>query len=157
MDSIDIPPTPTVLNGEFIMPSDDVAQPDGSTEFESSSPFFPSEPFRDKFATFPRKLGGRIGDFGDKEIPLIYCARKLTAFFLLPDEKGDLIPDSCVRVSLKVLAMDCLANVITWLPKIFLLTLYFDQVNLILINIDDTLFWITIKFQNLAMAITMSH
>ncbi len=132
MDSIDIPPTPTVLNGDFVLPSssDDVTQPDGPTEFESSSPFFPSEPFRDKFATFPRKLGGKIGDFGDKEIPLIYCARKLTAYFLLPDEKGDLIPDSCVRVSLKVLAMDCLANVITWLPKIFLLTLYFDQVNI---------------------------
>ena len=129
MDSIDVPPTPTVLNGEFNLTSDDVTQPDGPTEFESSSPFAPSEPFRDKFATFPRRLGGRIGDFGDKEIPLIYCARKLTALFLLPDEKGDLIPDSCVRVSLKVLAMDCLANVITWLPKIFLLTLYFDQVN----------------------------
>ena len=132
MDSIDVPPTPTVLNGEFILTSssDDVTQPDGPpTEVESSSPFFPSEPFRDKFATFPRKLGGRIGDFDDKEIPLIYCARKLTALFLLPDEKGDLIPDSCVRVSLKVLAMDCLANVITWLPKIFLLTLYFDQVS----------------------------
>ena len=135
MDSIDVPPTPTVLNGEFNLTSDDVTQPDGPTEFESSSPFAPSEPFRDKFATFPRRLGGRIGDIGDKEIPLIYCARKLTALFLLPDEKGDLIPDSCVRVSLKVLAMDCLANVITWLPKIFLLTLYFDQVNCTLMNI----------------------
>jgi hypothetical protein len=49
---------------------------------------------------------------------------------LLPDEKGDLIPDSCVRVSLKVLAMDCLANVITLLPKIFLLTMYSDQVSI---------------------------
>lgn len=61
----------------------------------------------------------------------IYCARKITALFLLPDEKGDLIPDSCVRVSIKVLATDCLASVISLLPKISQLTLYSDQVNLL--------------------------
>ena len=73
-------------------------------EFESSSPYFPSEPFgdkfgsfRDKFGSFPRKFGGKIGDFSDKAIPLIYCARKLTALFLLPDEKGDLVSDSMKR------------------------------------------------------------
>jgi hypothetical protein len=130
MDSIDVPPTP-ITNTEFLLPDEEQTDGGGTSgqEFENSVPIFPSEPFRDKFSSFPRKIGGRVGDFGDKEIPLIYCARKLTALFLLPDEKGDLIPDSCVRVSLKVLAMDCLANVITWLPKIFLLTLYSDQVS----------------------------
>ena len=67
-------------------------------EFERSSPYFPSEPFRDKFGSFPRKLGGKIGDFGDQAIPLIYCARKLTALFLLPDEKGDLVTNSTKQI-----------------------------------------------------------
>ena len=129
MDSMDIPPTPS-SNLEFFNP-DEMGGGDpinGSTDFPSAT-FGGPELFRDKFSSFPRKISGKIGDICDKNIPLIFCARKLTALFLLPDEKGDLIPDSCVRVSLKVLAMDCLANVITLLPKIFLLTLYSDQVS----------------------------
>jgi len=132
MDSIDIPPTP-VSNVEFSLPDDVINdQTNGASvsaqDYDSLAHSFGPNSSRDKFSTFPRKICGKIGDFGDKNIPLIFCARKLTAVFLLPDEKGDLIPDSCVRVSLKVLAMDCLANVITLLPKIFLLTLYSDQV-----------------------------
>ena len=129
MDSMDIPPIPS-SNLEFFNP-DEMGGGDsinGSTDFPSAT-FGGPELFRDKFSSFPRKISGKIGDICDKNIPLIFCARKLTALFLLPDEKGDLIPDSCVRVSLKVLAMDCLANVITLLPKIFLLTLYSDQVS----------------------------
>ena len=130
MDSLDIPPTP-VSTHEFFAP-DDLGgdSTNGALDFPSATlSFGGQELYRDKFSSFPRKISGKIGDFCDKNISLIFCARKLTALFLLPDEKGDLIPDSCVRVSLKVLAMDCLANVITLLPKIFLLTLYNDQVS----------------------------
>jgi hypothetical protein len=133
MDSLDIPPTP-VSNVEFIL-ADDVAndQNNGASlaaqDHDASGLYLGLDSFPVKCSSFPRKICGKIGDFCDKNISLIFCARKLTALFLLPDEKGDLIPDSCVRVSLKVLAMDCLANVITLLPKIFLLTLYSDQVS----------------------------
>lgn len=115
MDSIDIPPTP-FSNVEFSIPdnigNDQVNGGIVSAQDYDSLAAYTIGPdyYRDKFSTFPRKICGKIGDFCDKNIPLIFCARKLTAIFLLPDEKGDLIPDSCVRVSLKVIAMDCLVS-----------------------------------------------
>lgn len=69
-----------------------------------------------------------IGSFHDKDVPLIYCSRKLGAKFLLMNSKGDLIPDNKVRVSTKVLAIGCLTYAIAMSPKVFLLTLYSDTV-----------------------------
>ena len=68
-----------------------------------------------------------IGGFCDGDIPLIYCARKLTFTFLLTREKNVLTPDRVSRVSTKVLAMNCLAASIRLCPKIFLITLFADQ------------------------------
>lgn len=43
-----------------------------------------------------------IGRFCDTDIPLIYCARKITSLFLLTKEKGVLTPREKARVSVKV-------------------------------------------------------
>ncbi len=74
---------------------------------------------------------GDVGSFFDKDVPLIFCARKLTAQFLLMNTKGELIPDNAVRVSTKALALGCLTQAVSLAPKIFLLTLHADVVNIL--------------------------
>ena len=72
------------------------------------------------------EIKGNLGSFLDKDVPLIYCSRKLCTQFLLSPSKGDLIKDSKVRVSTKALAIGCLTKVVKMSPKVFLLTLYSD-------------------------------
>ena len=70
---------------------------------------------------------GIIGSFTDTDIPLIFCARKLTLSFLLTTSKGEQTPKLQARTSVKVLALGCLTAVLRLAPKIFLLTLLCDQ------------------------------
>ena len=64
-----------------------------------------------------------LGSFCDHDVPLIYCVRRLSATFLLSKNKGELLSDRLVRVSLKALAIGCITNAIVLSPKVFLLTL----------------------------------
>ena len=68
-----------------------------------------------------------LGSFNDHDVPLIYCVRLLGATFLLSKNKGELLDDKLVRVSLKTLAMGCITNAIILSPKVFLLTLQIHQ------------------------------
>ena len=80
-----------------------------------------------KQSTTATKLGD-IGSFTDKDVPLIYCSRKLVAKFLISERKGELVPDNKIRVSIKALAMGCLTQAVAMSPKVFLLTLQTDGV-----------------------------
>ncbi|XP_008191527.2 huntingtin [Tribolium castaneum] len=64
-----------------------------------------------------------IGSFLDTDISLVYCARLITKSFLLSGQKGVCIPDKSVRVSVKSLALTCLASIVRIYPKILLLCL----------------------------------
>jgi huntingtin len=76
-----------------------------------------------------------LGNFCDHDVPLIYCVRHLTATFLLSKNKGELLSDKFIRVSLKALAIGCVTNALALSPKVFLLTLrmYNDNSN----NMDN--------------------
>uniref|UniRef100_T1KK12 Huntingtin n=1 Tax=Tetranychus urticae TaxID=32264 RepID=T1KK12_TETUR len=66
-----------------------------------------------------------IGDFTSEDtIPLEYCTRLLCVKFLLNSTKSGLIPDKSVRVSVKSLALSCLAPIVQLYPKAFLLDLH---------------------------------
>ena len=114
-----------------LMDSVDVPTPRVSV---SNHPDFPDEENIEEFESLEDRpksgFKGDIGTFTDKDVPLIYCSRKLVAQFLLSSEKGKLIPDSKVRVSTKALAIGCLTHAITMTPKVFLLTLYSDTVSI---------------------------
>ncbi|XP_053209649.1 huntingtin-like [Panonychus citri] len=65
-----------------------------------------------------------IGDFTSEDtIPLEYCTRLICAKFLLNSTKNGLIPDKTVRISVKSLALSCLAPIVQLYPKAFLLDL----------------------------------
>ncbi len=53
-----------------------------------------------------------IGTLYDKTgSPLLYCARHLSYNFLLSESKGQMKSDRSVRVSVKSLALNCLAHI----------------------------------------------
>ena len=64
-----------------------------------------------------------VGNYEDKDISLHYLARKLVSMFLLSEEKGELIKDMKVRVSVKTLVVTCLQEMIIMCPQIWTLTL----------------------------------
>lgn len=61
-----------------------------------------------------------IGDFKDKNTPLIYCFRFIAKNFLLAGYPNSTIPDKITRVSVKSLALSCLSSIISLHPHIFL-------------------------------------
>ncbi|CAG7730919.1 unnamed protein product [Allacma fusca] len=67
-----------------------------------------------------------IGSLYMANVPIYYCARFLTYNFLLAGQKGHLRPDIEVRISVKVLASNCLINLISICPQIFSLPLSVD-------------------------------
>lgn len=81
-----------------------------------------------------------IGDFKDKNIPLIYCARFITKNFLLSGSPNILIPDKIVRVSVKSLALTCLSTIVGLYPQIFVQYLDKTQKSQ---QISDVLFYAT--------------
>lgn len=62
-----------------------------------------------------------IGSLYDKTgcSPLLYCARHLSYSFLLSERKGQMKSDRSVRVSVKSLALNCLAHIGSLEPLIW--------------------------------------
>lgn len=66
-----------------------------------------------------------IGSLTDGSIPLVYCARHLATSFLLTGYPGYRMPDRNVRVSVKALALNCVAAIVRLHPNVF--QLYLDK------------------------------
>ncbi|XP_075986871.1 huntingtin [Anticarsia gemmatalis] len=66
-----------------------------------------------------------IGSADDDDVPLKYCARLLASKFLLTGNKGGVIPDRSIRVSLKSSALNCLSELLRLYPQA--MTLYLDK------------------------------
>lgn len=66
-----------------------------------------------------------IGSLTDGSIPLVYCARHLATSFLLTGHPGYRMPDRNVRVSVKALALNCVAAIVRLHPNVF--QLYLDK------------------------------
>ncbi|KAJ8928271.1 hypothetical protein NQ314_019222 [Rhamnusium bicolor] len=66
-----------------------------------------------------------IGEFLDKNIPIIYCVRLITKMFLLAGTPRTCIPDKSIRVSVKSLALSCLSSIFFLYPAGFLI--YLDK------------------------------
>jgi len=63
-----------------------------------------------------------IGSFTDSDIPLKFCCRHLVSSFLLTGKPGHLIPDKLFRVSVKSLALTCIAYILKLYPHLFTMT-----------------------------------
>lgn len=73
----------------------------------------------------PSRIKGDIGHYTDgNSAPLVHCVRLLSASFLLTGEKGALVPDRDVRVSVKALAVSCVGAAIALHPESFFSKLY---------------------------------
>ncbi|XP_041368406.1 huntingtin-like isoform X2 [Gigantopelta aegis] len=71
--------------------------------------------------------GSDVGSILGDEMPLVYCVRLLCRRFLLQGEHGALIPDKITRVSLKSLALGCIASSFTLCPQIFFYKLFPEE------------------------------
>ncbi|NWJ09418.1 HD protein, partial [Crypturellus undulatus] len=75
--------------------------------------------------TKPSRVKGDIGHYTDgNAAPLVHCVRLLSASFLLTGEKGALVPDRDVRVSVKALAVSCVGAAVALHPESFFSKLY---------------------------------
>ncbi|CAI9613978.1 unnamed protein product, partial [Staurois parvus] len=73
----------------------------------------------------PSRIKGDIGHYTDGDAaPLVHCVRLLSASFLLTGQKGDLVPDRDVRVSVKALALSCVGAAVALYPESFFNKLY---------------------------------
>ncbi|NXA45673.1 HD protein, partial [Nothocercus julius] len=71
------------------------------------------------------RVKGDIGHYTDgNAAPLVHCVRLLSASFLLTGEKGALVPDRDVRVSVKALAVSCVGAAVALHPESFFSKLY---------------------------------
>ncbi|KAM6440076.1 huntingtin isoform 3-T3 [Liasis olivaceus] len=71
------------------------------------------------------RIKGDIGGYKDgTAAPLVHCVRLLSASFLLTGEKGALVPDKDVRVSVKALAIGCVGAAVALHPEAFFSKLY---------------------------------
>jgi hypothetical protein len=103
------------ITAQLSSQSDDVRDEEGSLIMSSPSPVASqgcSMPF----------LACDVGSFTDAAIPLLYCSRHLAASFLLTGCAGLTVTDSSVRVSVKALALSCIANIIRLSPNIIFLS-----------------------------------
>ncbi|XP_012166671.2 huntingtin isoform X2 [Bombus terrestris] len=62
-----------------------------------------------------------VGTFTDPDIPLKFCCRYLVSSFLLTGNIGHVIPDKYFRVSVKSLALTCVAYILKLCPNLFLI------------------------------------
>ncbi|KAK3887735.1 hypothetical protein Pcinc_008172 [Petrolisthes cinctipes] len=85
----------------------------------------PNKSVEEKPASFD-KMKGSIGSFTDEDIPIKYLVRYLTSSFLLSGHVGSLIPDRTVRVSIKVLALNCVGLSVMVLPSLMAQPLFID-------------------------------
>uniref|UniRef100_A0A8C5NKG6 Huntingtin n=1 Tax=Junco hyemalis TaxID=40217 RepID=A0A8C5NKG6_JUNHY len=73
----------------------------------------------------PCRVKGDIGHYTDRDCaPLVHCVRLLSASFLLTGDKGALVPDRDVRVSVKALAVSCVGAAVALHPESFFSKLY---------------------------------
>ncbi|XP_077136171.1 huntingtin isoform X3 [Ranitomeya variabilis] len=71
------------------------------------------------------RIKGDIGHYTDADAaPLIHCVRLLSASFLLTGQKGAMVPDRVVRVSVKALALSCVGAAVALYPEAFFSRLY---------------------------------
>ncbi|XP_076067326.1 huntingtin isoform X2 [Oratosquilla oratoria] len=70
------------------------------------------------------KIHGNIGSFTDEDISLKYLVRYLCSSFLLSGHVGSVIPDKTIRVSVKVLALNCVAAASSLVPNVMGETLF---------------------------------
>ncbi|XP_039217435.1 huntingtin isoform X2 [Crotalus tigris] len=71
------------------------------------------------------RIKGDIGGYQDgSAAPLVHCVRLLSASFLLTGEKGALVPDKEVRVSVKALAISCVGAAVALHPEAFFSKLF---------------------------------
>jgi hypothetical protein len=63
-----------------------------------------------------------VGSFTDAAVPLVHCSRHLAASFLLTGCAGFTMPDTSVRVSVKALALNCIASILRLSPSIIFLS-----------------------------------
>lgn len=56
--------------------------------------------------------------------PIVSCIRMLCTSFLLDGESGQLIPDKTIRVSVKVLSLNCVSQALGLCPQAFIAPLY---------------------------------
>ncbi|CAK1594401.1 unnamed protein product [Parnassius mnemosyne] len=66
-----------------------------------------------------------IGSSTDDDVVLKYCARLLASKFLLTGNKGGVIPDRSVRVSVKASSLTCLSEILRIYPQA--MTMYLDK------------------------------
>ncbi|XP_056410998.1 huntingtin isoform X2 [Hyla sarda] len=76
----------------------------------------------------PSRIKGDIGHYTDDDAaPLVHCVRLLSASFLLTGQKGAMVPDKVVRVSVKALALSCVGAAVALDPEAFFSRLYKPQ------------------------------
>lgn len=63
-----------------------------------------------------------IGRLTQADVPLKYCCRYLISTFLLTNKVGQLIPDKVFRVSVKSLALTCIAHILRIYPSLLFST-----------------------------------
>lgn len=63
-----------------------------------------------------------VGTFTDSDMPLKFCCRYLVSSFLLTGNVGHVIPDKYFRVSVKSLALTCVAYILKLCPNLFLIS-----------------------------------
>lgn len=68
-----------------------------------------------------------IGTFTDSDMPVKFCCRYLVSSFLLTGSAGHLMPDKLFRVSVKCLALTCVANILRLYPDLLLMTVAKDS------------------------------
>ena len=69
-------------------------------------------------AAAPEEVDLDIGSITGGGVSIQYLARLLVSRFLLGPEKGELVPDSVVRVSVKTLALSCMCEIILQNPQV---------------------------------------
>ena len=67
-----------------------------------------------------------IGALTDDEKPIVFFARYICRKFLLAGQKGEIITDRKVRVSIKSLALGCISCILNILPEIFFHNVFKD-------------------------------
>ncbi|XP_064096525.1 huntingtin-like [Macrobrachium nipponense] len=72
------------------------------------------------------KASGNIGSLFEEELPVRYLVRYLSSSFLLSGHVGSLISDRAVRVSVKVLALNCVGLAVMVMPSLMGEPLFID-------------------------------
>lgn len=96
-------------------------QIDSESEVEASSVFNLDDGARFKIIEYFNKRGELlIGNENDAEPALYHCSRLIASSFLLSGIPGELVPDDIFRVSVKSLALSCLAYIFKLVPEMMM-------------------------------------